>query len=191
MGVLQVAGKDPISAGVAGRYATALFQLAEEAKALDEVEHDLNRFQQAVEAVDELRQIVRSPVFTADEQLTAISAVLDEIEISGLTANFLKLVAKNRRLFSAPEMIRAYRGLLARHRGLTFAAVISATKLEEGQIRALKQALAAALGRDVDLEQQVDPSLLGGLVIRVGSRMIDNSLRTKLNSLKVAMKEVG
>jgi F-type H+-transporting ATPase subunit delta len=191
MGVLQVAGKDPISAGVAGRYATALFQLAEEAKALDEVEHDLNRFQQAVEAVDELRQIVRSPVFTADEQLTAISAVLDEIEISGLTANFLKLVAKNRRLFSAPEMIRASRGLLARHRGLTFAAVISATKLEEGQIRALKQALAAALGRDVDLEQQVDPSLLGGLVIRVGSRMIDNSLRTKLNSLKVAMKEVG
>jgi F-type H+-transporting ATPase subunit delta len=191
MGVLQVAGEDPISAGVAGRYATALFQLAEEAKALDEVEHDLNRFQQAVEAVDELRQIVRSPVFTADEQLKAISAVLDEIEISGLTANFLKLVAKNRRLFSAPEMIRAYRGLLARHRGLTSAAVISATKLEEGQIRALKQALAAALGRDVDLEQQVDPSLLGGLVIRVGSRMIDNSLRTKLNSLKQTMKEVG
>lgn len=158
---------------------------------LEQVEQDLNRFNQTLDAVEDLRRLVKSPVFTADEQQRAIAAVLDEIKIEGLAANFLKLVAKNRRLFAAPDMIKAFRALLARHRGQTSAEVISAAKLEEGQIRALQTALKAALHKDVQLEQRVDPTLLGGLVVRVGSRMIDNSLRTKLNSLKSVMKEVG
>jgi len=186
-----VAGGEDTPSGVAGRYATALFELALEEKALDQVEHDLNRFNQALDAVEDLRRLVMSPVFTADEQQRAIAAVLEEVKIEGLTANFLKLVARNRRLFAAPEMIKAFRTLLANHRGQTSAEVISAAALEEGQVRALQTALNAALHKNVQLEQRVDPALLGGLVVRVGSRMIDNSLRTKLNSLKTVMKEVG
>lgn len=177
--------------GVAGRYATALFELAREEKALDHVAADLDRFSEAVDAVDDLARLVKSPVFTAEEQGRALAAILDEIKIEGLTRNFLLLVAKNRRLFAATDIIRAFRALLAQHRGEMSASVASASKLAEGQVTALKQALKAALGKDVALDESVDPGLLGGLVVKVGSRMIDTSLRTKLNSLKVAMKEVG
>ena len=177
--------------GVAGRYATAIFELALEEKALDKVAADLNRFGEAVDAVDDLARLVRSPVFTAGEQGRALSAILDEIKIEGLTRNFLLLVAKNRRLFATTDIIRAFRTMLAQHRGEISASVASASKLGEAQVTALKQALKAALGKEVALEQRVDPSLLGGLVVKVGSRMIDTSLRTKLGSLKVAMKEVG
>ena len=177
--------------GVAGRYATALFELALEENALESVEQDLNRFQQAFDAVADLRRLVKSPVFSAEEQERAIAAILTKIEIEGLTANFLKLIAKNRRLFAAPDMVKAFRALLARHRGQTSAEVVSAAKLEEGQVRALQSALKAALHKDVQLDQKVDATLLGGLVVKVGSRMVDSSLRTKLNSLKHAMKEVG
>jgi F-type H+-transporting ATPase subunit delta len=177
--------------GVAGRYATAIFELALEQKALDQVAADLNRFSEAVDAVDDLERLVKSPVFTAEEQGRALAAILDEIEIEGLTRNFLLLVAKNRRLFAATDIIRAFRAMLAQHRGEISASVASASKLAETQVTALKQALKAALGKDVTLEQRVDPGLLGGLVVKVGSRMIDTSLRTKLSSLKVAMKEVG
>src|SRR5262245_18715653 len=144
-----------------------------------------------MDAVDDLARLVKSPVFTADEQARAIEAILQQMKIEGLTANFVKLAAKNRRLFAVPDMIKAFRALVAQHRGQTSAVVISATKLEQGQVRALKEALKASLGKDVELEQRVDPSLLGGLVVKIGSRMIDSSLRTKLNSLKHAMKEVG
>jgi F-type H+-transporting ATPase subunit delta len=177
--------------GVAGRYATALFELALEANAFDQVAADLDRFSAALVASGDLARLVKSPVFSADEQGRALGAVLDKLEIEGLTRNFLLLVAKNRRLFAAPDMTRAFRALLARHRGETSASVISASKLTEAQTTALKQALKAALGKDVSLEQRVDAGLLGGLVVKVGSRMIDTSLRTRLNSLKVAMKEVG
>ncbi|MBC8020758.1 MAG: F0F1 ATP synthase subunit delta [Methyloceanibacter sp.] len=177
--------------GVAGRYATALFELAREANALDKVAADLDRFSAALDAVDDLARLIKSPVFTAEEQSRALAAVLDKLQIEGLTRNFLLLVAKNRRLFAAPDMIRGFRAMLARHRGETSASVISASKLTETQVTTLKQALKAALGKDVALEQRIDAGLLGGLVVKVGSRMIDTSLRTRLNSLKVAMKEVG
>jgi F-type H+-transporting ATPase subunit delta len=177
--------------GVAGRYATALFELAREANALDKVAADLDRFSAALDAVDDLARLIKSPVFTAEEQSRALAAVLDKLQIEGLTRNFLLLVAKNRRLFAAPDMTRGFRAMLARHRGETSASVISASKLTEAQVTALKQALKAALGKDVALEQRIDAGLLGGLVVKVGSRMIDTSLRTRLNSLKVAMKEVG
>jgi F-type H+-transporting ATPase subunit delta len=145
----------------------------------------------ALDASPDLQRVVKSPVFSAEEQTRALAAVLDKIDIAGLARNFLLLAAQNRRLFAAPDMIRAYRTILARHRGETSATVTAAAKLTEAQVTALKQALKAALGTDVMLEQRVDASLLGGLVVKVGSRMIDSSLRTRLNSLRVAMKEVG
>jgi F-type H+-transporting ATPase subunit delta len=186
-----VAGEVDTPSGVAGRYATALFELALEEKAVETVERDLNRFASALDAVEDLRRLVRSPAFTAEEQQRAIAAILEKMEIEGLTANFLKLIARNRRLFAAPDMIKAFRALLARHRGQASAEVTSAAPLEEGQVRALQTALKAALHKDVQLDQKVDANLLGGLVVKVGSRMVDSSLRTKLNSLKQTMKEVG
>jgi F-type H+-transporting ATPase subunit delta len=174
---------------VAGRYATALFELALEENALAKVEVDLNRFGQTLDAAEDLRRLVRSPVFSADEQERAMTAILEKIQIEGLTANFLKLIARNRRLFAAPDIIKAFRALLARHRGQTGAEVTSAAPLEEGQVRALQAALKAALHKDVQLDQKVDATLLGGLIVKVGSRMVDTSLRTKLNSIKLAMKE--
>jgi F-type H+-transporting ATPase subunit delta len=187
----RVASEVETSSGVAGRYATALFELALEEKALEQVETDLNRFNQALDAFEDLLRLVKSPVFSAEEQGRALAAILEKIKIEGLTRNFLLLIAKNRRLFAASDMIRAFRAMLARHRGETSATVTAASKLTETQVTALKQALKAALGKDVMLEERVDASLLGGLVVKVGSRMIDSSLRTRLNSLKVAMKEVG
>lgn len=186
-----MAGEVDTPSGVAGRYATALFELALVEKALETVEQDLNRFASALDAVEDLRRLVRSPVFTAEEQQRAIAAILDKMEIEGLTANFLKLIARNRRLYAAPDMIKAFRALLARHRGQASAEVTSALLLTEGQLRALQTALKAALHKDVQLDQKVDATLLGGLVVKVGSRMVDSSLRTKLNSLKQTMKEVG
>ncbi len=187
----EVAGKDHIVSGVAGRYANALFELALEAKALEQVEADLTRFGEALDVVGDMQRLVKSPVFSAEEQGRALAAILDELKIEGLTKNFLLLVSKNRRLFAAPDMIRGFRAMLATHRGETSATVTAASKLTEAQVTALKQALKAALGKDVMLDQIVDPSLIGGLMVKVGSRMIDTSLRTKLTSLKHAMKEVG
>lgn len=182
---------DQTPSDVAGRYAFALFELAKEEGALDQVAADLDRFDQALGASNDLTRLVKSPVFSAEEQTRALEAVLDKIGISQLTTNFLLLSARNRRLFAVPGMISAFRAMLARERGETSASVTAASKLTETQITALKQALKAALGQEIMLEERVDPTLLGGLVIKVGSRMIDTSLRTRLNSLRVAMKEVG
>ncbi|HXG78260.1 MAG TPA: F0F1 ATP synthase subunit delta [Methyloceanibacter sp.] len=186
-----MAGERDTTSGVAGRYATALFELALEQRLLDVVASDLDRFNQALDASNDLMRLVKSPVFSAEEQTKALAAVLGRIGIGGLARNFLLLASRNRRLFAVPDMIRAFRSLLARHRGETSATVIAAAKLTDAQTAALKQALKAALGKEVLLEERIDPSLLGGLIVKVGSRMVDSSLRTKLNSLKVAMKEVG
>ena len=186
-----MAGEVDTSSGVAGRYATALFELALEQQALDQVAVDLDRFNEALDAFDDLLRLVKSPVFSAEEQGRALAAILKELKIEGLTRNFLLLAAKNRRLFATPDMIRAFRAILARHRGEMSATVTAAAKLTESQVTALRQALKAALGKEIMLEERVDAGLLGGLVVKVGSRMVDTSLRTKLNSLKVAMKEVG
>ena len=186
-----MAGEVDTSSGVAGRYATALFELALEQQALDQVAVDLDRFNEALDAFDDLLRLVKSPVFSAEEQGRALAAILEELKIEGLTRNFLLLAAKNRRLFATPDMIRAFRAMLARHRGEMSATVTAAAKLTESQVTALRQALKAALGKEIMLDERVDAGLLGGLVVKVGSRMVDTSLRTKLNSLKVAMKEVG
>jgi F-type H+-transporting ATPase subunit delta len=184
-----MAGEDTIVSGMAGRYATALFELAREEKATDQVKADLDAFDRLVAGSPDLDRLVRSPVFGADEQLKALSAILDKAGIKGIAANFLRVVTTNRRLFAVRDMIRGYRALVARHKGEVSADVTVAEKLTDKNLAALKSALSSVTGKDVDLNVKVDPSIIGGLVVKIGSRMIDSSLRTKLNSIKYAMKE--
>jgi F-type H+-transporting ATPase subunit delta len=185
-----VTGADPITSGMAGRYATALFELALENKAVDNVKKDLEQFDDLVEDNPNLSRLVRSPVFGANEQLNALSAILDKAGIKGLTANFLRVITTNRRLFAVRDMIRAYRALVARYKGEVTAQVTVAEKLNAENLDALKSALKSITGsKDIDLDVTVDPAIIGGLVVKVGSRMVDSSLRTKLNAIKFAMKE--
>jgi F-type H+-transporting ATPase subunit delta len=187
---VHVAGKDPITSGMAGRYASALFELALEEKATDAVKTELDRFDALVAGSPDLARLVRSPVFGVDEQLKALSAVLDKAGIKGLTANFLRVITTNRRLFAVRDMIRAYRLLVARHKGEVSAQVTVAEPLSDGNLDALKGALKNVTGgKDIDLDVKVDPAIIGGLIVKVGSRMVDSSLRTKLNAIKFAMKE--
>jgi len=180
---------EPIVSGMAGRYATALYDLALEQRALDPVKADLDRFDALVEHNEDLRRLVRSPVFTAEEQKNALAAVLEKAEIAGLAANFLGLVAQKRRLFAVREMVRAFRALVARHKGETRAEITVAEPLAEKHLDALKEALKSTTKKDVTLDVHVDPRILGGLIVKIGSRMVDASLKTKLNSIKLAMKE--
>ncbi len=186
-----MANDDPIMASMAGRYATALFDLAKEQNQLDAVDAQLDQFLAMLNDSADLRNMVKSPVFSADDQFKAISAILDKAGIGGIVGNFLKLIAKNRRLFAAADMTRAFKGLLARERGEVSAQVASAQPLSDEQMQALRDSLKASVGKDVKITTTVDPALLGGLTVKMGSRMIDSSLRTKLNKLKVAMKEVS
>jgi F-type H+-transporting ATPase subunit delta len=174
---------------MAGRYATALFELARDTNAIDAVKTDLERFDAFISESADLARLVRSPVFSADEQLHALSAVLERAGIGGLAAKFLKLVTTNRRLFAARDMARGYRELVARHKGEATAEITVAEALKDDHVAALRSALKAVSGKDVDLNIKVDPAIIGGLVVKLGSRMVDSSLRTKLNSIKHAMKE--
>jgi len=178
-------------AGVAGRYASALFELANEQNRLDDVDRDLGTFQGLLDQNEDLRRLVKSPAFAAEEQERALGAVMDWAAIGATTGNFLKVVTRNRRLFAAEDMITTFRALLARHRGEVVAEVRSAVALNESQLAALKDKLKASHGKDVRLDTKVDPSLLGGLVIKIGSRMFDSSLKTKLMNLKVVLKGTG
>lgn len=184
-----MAGEQPIVSGMAARYATALFELARETNAIDAVKADLERFDTLVAENPDLNRLVRSPVFSAAEQLQALSAVLDRAGIGGLAAKFLKLVTMNRRLFAARDMVRGYRELVALHKGEATAEVTVAERLKDDHVAALKSALKAVSGKDVDLAVKIDPAIIGGLVVKLGSRMVDTSLRTKLNAIRHAMKE--
>jgi F-type H+-transporting ATPase subunit delta len=174
-----------------GRYATALFELADEAKSIDQVEADFDDFDRLLDESSDLLRLVRSPVYSAEEQIRALGAVLERAGATALSINFIKLTARNRRLFALRDMIAAFRKLVAAGRNEVSAEVTSAHELTSAQVTALKAELKAAESRDVKLTQRVEPAILGGLIVKVGSRMIDNSLRTKLQSLKVAMKGTG
>jgi F-type H+-transporting ATPase subunit delta len=178
-------------ASMAGRYAAALFELAKEERQLPQVEADLAAFKSMLDESADLRRLVRSPVISAEDQARALGAILARARISSLTTNFFRLIARNRRLFAAADMIRNFRELLARERGEVSADVASAHPLTPEQLDALKDALRVQIGKDLQVNARVDPNLLGGLVVKVGSRMIDSSLRTKLGNLKVAMKGFG
>jgi F-type H+-transporting ATPase subunit delta len=177
--------------GVAERYAGSLFDLAVEANTVVQVEADLTRFEALLSASEDLVRLIRSPVFSAEEQSKAIGAVLKSADITGLAANFLSVVANNRRLFAVPAIIKAFRKIAAEARGEIAAEVISAHALSTTQEQELKATLKGVAGKDVAITVTVDPSLLGGLVVKIGSRQIDTSLKTKLASLKLALKEVG
>ena len=184
-----MAGENGIVSGMAGRYATALFELAQEASAITQVQVDLKLFDQLVDSNPDLNRLVRSPVFSADDQLRALQAVLDKAGIKGTAANFLRVVTTNRRLFAVREMIRGYNDLVAKSKGEVTAQVTVAEQLSDARLTEVKDALKSVTGKDVQVDVNVDPSIIGGLVVKLGSRMVDASLRTKLNSIKFAMKE--
>jgi F-type H+-transporting ATPase subunit delta len=186
-----VAAEDPSVSGVSGRYATALFELARDEKSIDAVKADLDKFDAMLSESADLKRLVRSPVFGADAQSRALAAVLDKAEITGISANFLKVLVANRRLFAVSDVIRAFRALVAKFKGEASAEVTVAEPLSDKNLDALKTALKQVSGKDVTLNVKVDPSIIGGLVVKLGSRMVDSSLRTKLNSIKHAMKEAG
>ena len=186
-----MAAQDPSVSGVSGRYATALFELARDEKSIDAIKSDLDKFDAMLADSADLTRLVRSPVFSAEVQMKALDAVLDKAGISGTSAKFLRVLTANRRLFAVSDVIRAFRALVANFKGEATADVTVAEQLNEKNLDALKTALKSVTGKDVALNVKVDPSIIGGLVVKLGSRMVDSSLRTKLNSIKNAMKEAG
>ncbi len=177
-----------IQASLSGRYATALFDLAREKMSIDSVAASLSGLNQALEASADLRTLTSNPLVTRTQATAGIAAIAKAMKLDTLTSNFLGVLAENRRLAELANIVRAFNSLAAAHRGETTAEVTSAHKLEAAQVTALKKQLKAKAGRDVAIVQKVDPAILGGLVIKIGSEMIDSSIRTRLNALAVAMK---
>ena len=176
---------------MAGRYAMALFELAHDTNQLDETAAALRTIEVLLNESQDLSRLVRSPVFSASEQASAIIAIAKQAQLPTLISNFLQLLVKNRRLFALRDIISGFRTLLADYRNEVTAEITSAVQLNEAQAEDLKATLKAKTGRDITLNLRVDPSILGGLIVRIGSRMVDSSIRTKLSTLKMAMKEVG
>jgi len=168
-----------------------LFELAATEKSLDQVAGDLAALGQLVRGHDGFERLIRSPLYSRDEQGAALAAVLEKAGMCELTRNFIGVVAQNRRLFVLSDIIAAFQARLAAHRGETTAEVVSATDLTDKQLKALGASLKKAIGTDVAVSATVDPDILGGLVVKVGSRMVDSSLRTKLQRLRLAMIGVG
>jgi F-type H+-transporting ATPase subunit delta len=176
---------------LAGRYASALLDLADEQKALDQVADDLKALRSLIAESEDLRRLLDSPVFSREEQRKAMTALMEKVETGELTRRFVLVVADNHRLFALPAMIEAYLSELAQRRGEITAEVTAARNLSDAQQAALLEALRTAVGSKVQLDLKVNPALIGGLVVKVGSRMIDSSLRSKLQRLQLAMKGVG
>jgi F-type H+-transporting ATPase subunit delta len=176
---------------MAGRYATALFDLAREEGKLPETEEALVAFDALLTESEDLARLGRSPIFSQQEQAKALSAVASKAEMPALASNFLQLLVKNRRLFALRNIIAGFRKLAANERGEITADVTSALALSDTQKDELKATLKAKTGKDITLNVHVDPAILGGLIVKIGSRMVDSSIRTKLNTMKFAMKEVG
>ncbi|TVV74592.1 F0F1 ATP synthase subunit delta [Sphingomonas solaris] len=177
-----------IQASLAGRYATALFELARDESQLDAVSASLASLKAALSGSEDFRRLTESPLVDRAGATRAIAAVAPTLGLDPLTTNFLGVLAQNRRLGQIGPVIRAFTGLLARHRGQATADVTSAHPLSDDQIEALKAKLKQQTGRDVSIDLKVDPTILGGLIVKVGSRMVDGSIRTKLNTLAHAMK---
>lgn len=180
-----------ISSGIAARYATALFELAKEDKALKALEADADALGAALAASPELGAMIASPVISRDEQAGAIAAIAQKMKLSALTANTLALMAANRRLFVLPQLVTDLHARIAAEKGEVTAEVTSAAALSADQAKKLAATLKARVGKDVKLKTAVDETLIGGLVVKLGSTMIDTSVRSKLAALQNAMKEVG
>lgn len=177
--------------GLAGRYAAALYELAESAGSLDKVAEDLKALGSMIQESADLGRVISSPVLTRKEQASAMVAVCDKAGMDDLTKNFVGTVAQNRRLFSLASMIKAFLDELSRRRGEATAQVISAKELSDKQLKAVSDVLKKAVGTKVSIESSVDEGLLGGIIVKVGSRMIDTSIKTKLQQLHLSMKGIG
>lgn len=188
---ISLTAEDSIISGLPGRYAAALFDLAVKHGEVDSVMENLDKIALMIGTSPDFAQLTQSPLISRPDQAKGLSAVLELAGIKGLTANFAGVVAKNRRLYLLPKMIRQFRTLRSRHKGEVDAEVVSAIKLSEDQITALEEKLAKIMGSKIRLTANIDPQVLGGLVVRVGSRMVDSSLRTKLNNLQLKLKEVA
>ena len=191
IGRVDVSEPASISTGIAARYATAIYEIAKEEKALAAQEDDINTLQSALADSEDFRALISSPIYTRDEQATAISALAAKMGLTGTMANTLALMAQKRRLFVVPNLLATLREVIAEDKGEVTADVLSAKALTKAQADKLSKSLKASTGKTVTLNATVDESLIGGLVVKVGSRMIDTSIRAKLNSLQNAMKEVG
>ncbi|MCJ2008737.1 F0F1 ATP synthase subunit delta [Methylobacterium sp. J-092] len=175
--------------GVSGRYASALFDLARDERQVDATAEGLERFDALLKESADLRRLVRSPVFSGEEQAAAIGAILEKAGITGLAANFIRLSAANRRLFALPGMISAFRSLVRESKGIVRAEVRVAERPSDAVLEEIKASLRDVAKSEIDLDLHVDPSLIGGLIVKMGSRMVDASLRTKLNGIRLAMRE--
>ena len=180
-----------ISTGIAQRYATAVYELAQEAKALPQIEKDLDALQAALAESEDFRDLINSPIYTREQQAASISAIAKKMDLSQTLASTLELMANKRRLFVLPQLVQNLRDIIAVEKGEVTADVISAKALTKAQAEKLSKSLAATTGKKVTLNTTVDETLIGGLIVKVGSKMIDTSIRAKLNSLQNAMKEVG
>ncbi len=186
-----MAADGPGVGGLAARYASALYDLADESNAIDAVAADLTGLQSLFEDSEDFARFIKSPVFSREDQTNGIAAIAAKAGLTEISQKFLGLVASNRRLFALPDMIRAYNAILAARRGQLTADVTAAAKLTDAQSKSLAASLKAAMGASVAVTTKVDPSILGGLIVRVGSRMVDSSLKSKLQRLKLSMKGVG
>jgi F-type H+-transporting ATPase subunit delta len=187
-GTICVASEISLGAGLAGRYATALYDLADEAKQLDAVAADLARLKAMIDDSEDLRRLIASPLVSRDQQAKSMDALVGEAGIGDLTRRFVRVVAGNRRLFALRAIIDVFNRMLADRRGELTAEVTSAKPLSQAQADAVNAALRGAVGRKVSMDLKVDPRLLGGLKVRVGSRLVDASLASKLQRLQLAMK---
>lgn len=179
------------TSGAAGRYAIALFQLAEEQGSLDQTERDMEALGGALKDSHDLHRLITSPIYTRDQQAAGLGAVAQKMGASELVQNILGLMAQKRRIYMLPKVIEIFRALMAQHRGEVTAEVTAAAPLSDEQSNKLAETLRAAEGKDVKLNVTVDEDIIGGLIVKVGSKMIDTSIRSKLAGLQSAMKEVG
>ena len=180
-----------ISTGIAARYATAMFELASEQKALPALEADIEALDAALSESADLRDLIDSPIYGRDEMTAAIGGVADAMGLTAITGNTMRLMASKRRLFVLPALLTELRARIADHKGEVTAEVISAKALTKTQMDKLTKSLKATVGKDVNLKATVDEDIIGGLVVKVGSKMIDTSIRSKLNALQNTMKEGG
>ena len=188
---MDVSETASISTGIAQRYASAVFELAKEAKKIKDIEADLDALQAALDESADFRNLIHSPIYTREQQGDAINALAGKMGLSQIMANTLALMATKRRLFVVPQLVRTLRETIAEDKGEVTAEVTSAKALTKAQSDKLAKSLKATTGKTVSLQTKVDESLIGGLIVKVGSKMIDTSIRSKLNSLQNAMKEVG
>jgi F-type H+-transporting ATPase subunit delta len=187
-GPISVASDTSLAAGLAGRYATALYELADEAKQLDAVASDLARIRAMIDESEDLRRVIASPLISREQQAKSIDALVSQAGIGDLTRRFVRIVASNRRLFALRSIVEVFNRMLAERRGELTAEVISAKPLSPQQAEAVNAALRGAVGRKVSMDLKVDPKLLGGLRVKVGSRLVDAWLASKLQRLQLAMK---